>query len=98
MLGIFSCFYAVFCFCFCFFSLFFQNQFFRKNLFISGIRVSKKFNPDQGRHFVGPDLSPNCLPRLSADDIVAVKKFGRRLRFRENTKVQKLRKKRFIGF
>ena len=21
-----------------------------------------------GRHFVGPDLGPNCLQRLSADD------------------------------
>ena len=24
--------------------------------------------PDQARRYVGPDLSPNCLPRLSADD------------------------------
>ena len=23
---------------------------------------------DQARHFVGPDLGPNCLRRLSADD------------------------------
>ena len=23
---------------------------------------------DQARHFVGPDLGPNCLQRLSADD------------------------------
>ena len=25
-------------------------------------------DPDQDRHFVGPDLGPNCLHRLSADD------------------------------
>ena len=25
-------------------------------------------DPDQARHFVGPDLGPNCLQRLSADD------------------------------
>ena len=25
-------------------------------------------DPDQARRFVGPDLGPNCLPRLSADD------------------------------
>ena len=25
-------------------------------------------DPDQDRHFVGPDLGPNCLERLSADD------------------------------
>ena len=28
-------------------------------------------DPDQARHFVGPDLGPNCLQRLSAD--IAVK-------------------------
>ena len=31
------------------------------------IRVSKSLDPDQARHFVGPDLGPNCLQRLSAD-------------------------------
>ena len=25
-------------------------------------------DPDQARHFVGPDLGPNCLHGLSADD------------------------------
>ena len=25
-------------------------------------------DPDQAQRFVGPDLGPNCLPRLSADD------------------------------
>ena len=25
---------------------------------------------DQARHFVGPDLGPNCLQRLSADDTI----------------------------
>ena len=33
----------------------------------SGNRVSKNLDPDQARHFVGPDLGPNCLQRLSAD-------------------------------
>ena len=32
------------------------------------IRVSNSFNPDQARHFVGPDLGLNCLQSLSADD------------------------------
>ena len=32
------------------------------------IRVSNSLDPDQARHFVGPDLDPNCLQRLSADD------------------------------
>ena len=31
------------------------------------IRVSNSLDPDQARHFVGPDLGPNCLQRLSAD-------------------------------
>ena len=31
--------------------------------------MSNSLDPDQARHFVGPDLGPNCLQRLSADDI-----------------------------
>ena len=30
--------------------------------------MSNSLDPDQARHFVGPDLGPNCLHRLSADD------------------------------
>ena len=30
--------------------------------------MSNSLDPDQGRRCVGPDLGPNCLPRLSADD------------------------------
>ena len=32
------------------------------------MRMSNSLDPDQARRFVGPDLGPNCLPRLSADD------------------------------
>ena len=49
---------------------FFQNQFFRKNLPGNTLRVSNSFDPDQARHFVGPDLGLNCLQRLSADDTI----------------------------
>ena len=28
----------------------------------------KHLDPDQARLFVGPDMGPNCLQRLSADD------------------------------
>ena len=35
--------------------------------FMNTIRVSNSLGPDQVRRFVGPDLSPNCLQRLSAD-------------------------------
>ena len=30
--------------------------------------MSNSLDPDQDRHSVGPDLDPNCLQRLSADD------------------------------
>ena len=30
--------------------------------------VSNSLDPDQDRRSVGPDLGPNCLQRLSADD------------------------------
>ena len=30
--------------------------------------MSNSLDPDQVRRFVGPDLGPNCLQRLSADD------------------------------
>ena len=30
--------------------------------------MSNSFDQDQDRHNVGPDLGPNCLQRLSAED------------------------------
>ena len=30
--------------------------------------MSNSLDPDQAQHFVGSDLGPNCLQRLSADD------------------------------
>ena len=36
--------------------------------FFNTIRVSNSLDPDQARHFVGPDLGPNCLRKVSADD------------------------------
>ena len=30
--------------------------------------MSNGLDPDQKCHFVSPDLGPNCLQRLSADD------------------------------
>ena len=47
---------------------FFLKSMFSKNYFRNTIRVSNSLDPDQVRHFVGPDLGPNCLQRLSADD------------------------------
>ena len=48
---------------------FFSKSTFYKNSFMNTIRMSNRLDPDQTRHFVGPDLDPNCLQRLSADDI-----------------------------
>ena len=46
---------------------FFQNPFFQKN-FRTTMRMSNSLDPDQARHFVGPNLGPNCLQKLSAND------------------------------
>ena len=35
--------------------------------FINTICVSNSLDPDQARHFVGPDQGPNCLQMLSAN-------------------------------
>ena len=43
-------------------------DFFQKNYFKNTIEVSNSLDPDQARQFVGPDLGPNCLQRLAADD------------------------------
>ena len=54
-----------------FFMCFVVCQFFSKSSFLKIISaipsVSKSLDPDQARHFVGPDLGPNYLQRLSAD-------------------------------
>ena len=46
---------------------FFKSTF-SKNSFRNTIRVSNSLDPDQARQNVGPDLGPNCMQRLSADD------------------------------
>ena len=60
MLGNFSC--------FCCRLLIFSKLTFSKSSFRHTITVSNSLDPDQDRHSVGPDLNPNCLRRLSADD------------------------------
>ena len=46
----------------------FSKLIFSKKYFRNIIRVSNSSDPDQARQSVGPDLDPNCLKRLSADD------------------------------
>ena len=48
----------------------FSKSSFLKKSFRNNIRVSNNLHPDHARHFVGPDLDPNCLQRLSADALV----------------------------
>ena len=43
-------------------------NFFQINFFKNSFRVSYGLDPDQGRHYVGPNLGPNCWQRLSTDD------------------------------
>ena len=52
---------------FCCLLIFFKIEIFKKN-FQEYHRSIKQFGSKSGRHFVGPDLGPNCLQRLSADD------------------------------
>ena len=47
---------------------FFKTNFFLTNSFWNIIKVSNSLDPDQAQPFVGPDLGPNCLQRLSEDD------------------------------
>ena len=58
MLGSFACFLSSADF---YFKIIIYNL---KNLTIG---VSSRLDLDQARHFVGPDLGPNCLQMLSAD-------------------------------
>ena len=67
MLGIFSY--------FCCRLLSFSKLTFSNNSFKNTIRVSYKLDPDQDRRSVGPDLGPDCLQTLSADQ----KKFATRM-------------------
>ena len=34
--------------------------------------MSNSLDPDQAQNFVGPDLAPNCLQRLSADGYIVI--------------------------
>ena len=36
--------------------------------FFNAIQVSNSLDPDHAQHFDWPDLGPNCLQRLSADN------------------------------
>ena len=47
---------------------FFQKLTFSKKSFRNTIKVSNSLDPDQDRHFVGPDMGPNCLQRVLAKD------------------------------
>ena len=33
--------------------------------------MSNSLDPDQARHVFGPDLGPNCVQRLSADNMLS---------------------------
>ena len=68
MLGNFPCFFVNFFMLFCRL-LIFSKSTFSKNSFKNAIRVSNSLDPDQDQCVVGPDLGPNCLQMLSADDI-----------------------------
>ena len=47
--------------------LIFSKSTFSKNSFRNIIRVLNSLDPNQALHFVGPDLGPNCLQRLTTN-------------------------------
>ena len=56
--------------------LFVVGRFFSKSTllkisFRNTIRVSKSLDPDLARHFVGPDLDPNCLQNYPQTTLVS---------------------------
>ena len=55
------------------FFVIFKISFFKKIFqeHVTCIRVTNGLNPDQDRPSVGPDLGPNCLQRLSAEELFA---------------------------
>ena len=53
---------------FCCLLTFLQTNFFSKKLFQEYYRGVKWCDPDQDQHSFGPDLGPNSLQRLSAND------------------------------
>ena len=57
--------FAFFFFFFVVYGFFLELIFFKKKSFRNTIRVSNNLDPDQAGHFVGPDLDPKCLQRLS---------------------------------
>ena len=52
---------------FCRLLIFLKINFFKKNLLRNIVTVKNSLDPDQARHYVAPDLGPNCLQRFSAD-------------------------------
>ena len=53
---------------FCRLLIFFSKSAFSKISFRQTIRVSNSLDPDKAGHYVGPDLVPNCLKKLSTDN------------------------------
>ena len=51
--------------------IFFKINFWKEN-FSNAFGVSTGLDPDQDRHFVGPDLDPNCVQRLSYQQMTKV--------------------------
>ena len=68
----------------------FFKKIFSKNLFRNTFRVSNSLESDQAGHIVGPDLGPNCLQKLSADDTVRW-----RVKVRRNLKMTSAAKSRW---
>ena len=43
-------------------------SFFKINILKKITRMSNSLHPDQAQHFIKPDVGPNCLEKLSAEN------------------------------
>ena len=51
---------------------FFSKSTFSKNPFRNTIRVPNSLDPDQARHYVGPDLGPICFAKVHQQTTLVV--------------------------
>ena len=54
---------------------FFPKSTIPKNYFMNSFRVSNSLDPDQARHFVGPDLDPKLFAKIISRQQTQVKSY-----------------------
>ena len=60
--------------------------------------MSNSIDPDQTWRFVRPDVSPNCLQRLSADDEISPLAYGKSYNNYRDRNIATLKNVEFLHF